>query len=137
MAPVSPSGRSHQDRVLYDGGRASGRRSPVVPSRSTCHSGRSRRRPARALGTGAGLGALTGLLRVGGGFLAVPALVTVLAFEMQAAIGTSLLIISVNSPASLLTRGATTSGLDWTLIAPFTGTAILGAWDGKRLAGKV
>jgi ABC-type nickel/cobalt efflux system permease component RcnA len=23
------------------------------------------------------------------------------------------------------------------LIAPFTGTAILGAWDGKRLAGKV
>ncbi len=74
---------------------------------------------------------------MGGGFLAVPALVTVLAFEMQAAIGTSLLIISVNSLASLLTRGATTSGLDWTLIAPFTGTAILGAWDGKRLAGKV
>ncbi|MFE6523134.1 sulfite exporter TauE/SafE family protein [Streptomyces sp. NPDC057794] len=94
-------------------------------------------RPARAAGAGAGLGALTGLLGVGGGFLTVPALVTVLAFEMRAAIGTSLLVVSANSLASLATRGATTAGLDWALMAPFTGTAILGAWDGKRLATKV
>ncbi|MCF0086096.1 MULTISPECIES: sulfite exporter TauE/SafE family protein [Streptomyces] len=94
-------------------------------------------RPVRAAGTGAGLGALTGLLGVGGGFLAVPALVTVLAFEMQAAVGTSLLVISANSLASLATRSATTAGIDWALIGPFTGAAILGAWDGKRLAAKV
>ncbi|MDQ1013950.1 sulfite exporter TauE/SafE family protein [Streptomyces afghaniensis] len=94
-------------------------------------------RPARVGGAGAGLGALTGLLGVGGGFLAVPALVTVLAFEMQAAIGTSLLVISANSLASLVTRGATTAGVDWTVIAPFTGAAILGAWDGKRLATRI
>lgn len=94
-------------------------------------------RPAKAAGTGAGLGALTGLLGVGGGFLAVPALVTVLAFEMQAAVGTSLLVISANSLASLATRGATTVGIDWAVIGPFTGAAILGAWDGKRLAAKV
>ncbi|MET7440850.1 MULTISPECIES: sulfite exporter TauE/SafE family protein [unclassified Streptomyces] len=94
-------------------------------------------RPARAAGTGAGLGALTGLLGVGGGFLAVPALVTVLAFEMQSAVGTSLLVISANSLASLATRGASTVGVDWAVIGPFTGAAILGAWDGKRLAAKV
>ncbi|MFJ7333181.1 sulfite exporter TauE/SafE family protein [Streptomyces sp. NPDC101110] len=94
-------------------------------------------RPARAAGTGAGLGALTGLLGVGGGFLAVPALVTVLAFEMQAAIGTSLLVISANSLASLATRGATTAGVDWTVLGPFTGAAILGARDGKRLAARI
>ncbi|CAM5448173.1 hypothetical protein SAFG77S_00950 [Streptomyces afghaniensis] len=94
-------------------------------------------RPTRAAGAGAGLGALTGLLGVGGGFLAVPALITVLAFEMQAAIGTSLLVISANSLASLATRGATTASVDWAVIAPFTGAAILGAWDGKRLATKV
>ncbi|MFP3986101.1 sulfite exporter TauE/SafE family protein [Streptomyces sp. E11-3] len=73
-------------------------------------------RPGRAAGTGAGLGALTGLLGVGGGFLAVPALVTVLAFEIQAAVGTSLLVISVNSLASLATRGAgdlSGSGSSW------------------------
>lgn len=94
-------------------------------------------RPAKAAGTGAGLGALTGLLGVGGGFLAVPALVGVLAFEMQAAVGTSLLVISANSVVSLATRGATATGIDWALIGPFTGAAILGAWDGKRLASKV
>jgi uncharacterized membrane protein YfcA len=94
-------------------------------------------RPGRAAGTGAGLGALTGLLGVGGGFLAVPALVTVLAFEMQAAIGTSLLVITTNSLASLATRSGAAVSLDWALIGPFTGAAILGAWDGKRLAAKV
>ncbi|QIZ00270.2 TSUP family transporter [Streptomyces sp. S1D4-11] len=99
----------------------------------------ARRGSAKALGTGAGLGALTGLLGVGGGFLAVLTLVTVLAFEMQAAIGTSLLIISVNSLASLLTRGATTSGLDWTLIAPSPGPrswapGTANAWPAKPRA---
>nr|WP_241267200.1 sulfite exporter TauE/SafE family protein [Streptomyces scabichelini] len=94
-------------------------------------------RPGRAAGAGAGLGALTGLLGVGGGFLAVPALVTVLAFEMQAAVATSLLVITTNSLASLTMRGATTAALNWAVIAPFTAGAILGAWDGKRLAGKV
>jgi uncharacterized membrane protein YfcA len=107
------------------------------PSRTTAGSAAIEARPARAAGTGAGLGALTGLLGVGGGFLAVPALVTVLAFEMQAAVGTSLLVISANSLASLATRGASTVGVDWAVIGPFTGAAILGAWDGKRLAAKV
>ncbi|MFH9070166.1 sulfite exporter TauE/SafE family protein [Streptomyces alboflavus] len=94
-------------------------------------------RPGRAAGAGAGLGALTGLLGVGGGFLVVPALVTVLAFEMRAATGTSLLVIAVNSLASLITRGSTTTGLDWAVVAPFTGAAVLGAWDGKRLAARL
>ncbi|WP_329546573.1 sulfite exporter TauE/SafE family protein [Streptomyces sp. NBC_01356] len=94
-------------------------------------------RPVKAASTGAGLGALTGLLGVGGGFLAVPALVTVLAFEMQAAIGTSLLVITTNSLASLMTRSGGAAGIDWAVMAPFTGAAILGAWDGKRLAAKV
>ena len=107
------------------------------PGRPAAGPGADGVRPARAAGTGAGLGALTGLLGVGGGFLAVPALVTVLAFEMQAAVGTSLLVISANSLASLTTRGATTAGIDWAVIGPFTGAAILGAWDGKRLAAKV
>ncbi|MFI1510587.1 sulfite exporter TauE/SafE family protein [Streptomyces sp. NPDC020597] len=107
------------------------------PSRSATCPPAGEAQPARAAGTGAGLGALTGLLGVGGGFLAVPALVTVLAFEMQAAVGTSLLVISANSLASLATRGTTTVGVDWALIGPFTGAAILGAWDGRRLAAKV
>ncbi|MEV5444556.1 TSUP family transporter, partial [Streptomyces sp. NPDC052644] len=92
--------------------------------------------PARAVGAGAGLGALTGLLGVGGGFLAVPALVTVVGLGMRAAVGTSLLVISANAVASLATRGATTAGIDWAVVGPFAGAAILGAWDGRRLAAK-
>lgn len=94
-------------------------------------------RPARAAGAGAGLGAVTGVLGVGGGFLAVPALVGVLGLRMKAAVGTSLLVIIINSLAALATRTGTADGLDWAVIAPFTGAAILGAWDGKRLAAKI
>ncbi|MCX4736450.1 sulfite exporter TauE/SafE family protein [Streptomyces sp. NBC_01363] len=91
----------------------------------------------RVARTGAGLGAVTGFLGVGGGFLVVPALVTVVAVPMTAAVGTSLLVITVNSTAALATRLATPTALDWATIAPFTATAVLGAWDGQRLAAKV
>ncbi|WP_327130462.1 sulfite exporter TauE/SafE family protein [Streptomyces sp. NBC_01343] len=94
-------------------------------------------RPARAAGAGAGLGAVTGFLGVGGGFLAVPALVGVLGLRMRAAVGTSLLVITLNSLAALAARAGTSTPLDWAVIAPFTGAAILGAWDGKRLASKI
>lgn len=94
-------------------------------------------RPVRAAGAGAGLGAVTGVLGVGGGFLAVPALVSVLGMRMRNAVGTSLLVITVNSLAALATRAGTVERLDWAVVGPFVGTAILGACDGKRLAAKV
>ncbi|THA76403.1 sulfite exporter TauE/SafE family protein [Streptomyces sp. A0642] len=94
-------------------------------------------RPGKAAGVGAGLGAVTGFLGVGGGFLAVPALVGVLGLRMKQAVGTSLLVITVNSLAALTARTGTGGDLRWEVIAPFTGAAILGAWDGKRLASKI
>ncbi|MDX3242037.1 sulfite exporter TauE/SafE family protein [Streptomyces sp. ME18-1-4] len=92
---------------------------------------------ARAAGAGAGLGAVTGFLGVGGGFLAVPALVGVLAVPMSAAVGTSLLVVAANALAALTARAFRAVHLDWTLIMPFLATAALGAWDGRRLAAKV
>ncbi|MFE6423830.1 TSUP family transporter, partial [Streptomyces rochei] len=92
---------------------------------------------ARAVGAGAGLGAVTGFLGVGGGFLAVPALVTVLAVPMGAAVGTSLLVVTANALVALAARAHTAVHLDLTLLLPFLATAVLGAWDGKRLAAKV
>lgn len=92
---------------------------------------------SRAATAGAGLGAVTGFLGVGGGFLAVPALVTVLAVPMSAAVGTSLLVIIANALAALVARTATAGTLDWTLMMPFIAAAALGAWDGKRLSTKV
>ncbi|MFE9698242.1 sulfite exporter TauE/SafE family protein [Streptomyces sp. NPDC006270] len=93
--------------------------------------------PARAAGAGAGLGAVTGLLGVGGGFLAVPALVSVLGLRMERAVGTSLLVITVNSLVALTARAGTGEELRWEVIAPFAGAAVLAAWDGKRLAAKI
>ncbi|MGW3940368.1 sulfite exporter TauE/SafE family protein [Streptomyces phaeochromogenes] len=94
-------------------------------------------RPGRAAVAGAGLGAVTGVLGVGGGFLAVPALVSVLGLRMRNAVGTSLLVITVNSLAALATRAGTVEELDLAVVGPFVAAAILGAWDGKRLAAKI
>ncbi|WP_328869536.1 sulfite exporter TauE/SafE family protein [Streptomyces sp. NBC_00287] len=94
-------------------------------------------RPRRAAAVGAGLGTVTGVLGVGGGFLAVPALVGGLGMRMRAAVGTSLLVITVNAVAALTLRAGSIEGLDWALVAPFAGAAVLGAWDGRRLAAKV
>ncbi len=43
------------------------------------------------------VGFLTGFFGVGGGFVIVPALVLALGFSMPEAIGTSLLVITINS----------------------------------------
>lgn len=93
--------------------------------------------PRKAGATGAGLGAVTGFLGVGGGFLAVPALVGVLGLTMRRAVGTSLLVITINSMAALTARAGSGMQLDWAVVAPFTAAAILGAWDGKRLSKKL
>ncbi|MFF4818592.1 sulfite exporter TauE/SafE family protein [Kitasatospora sp. NPDC001309] len=108
----------------------------LLPAR-TDRQERSASGPGRSTAAGAGLGAVTGLLGVGGGFLAVPPLVSVLAFTMAEAVGTSLLVITANSLAALLPRLGAAGSIDWAVAAPFTGAAILGAWDGKRLADKL
>ncbi len=50
------------------------------------------------------VGLLTGFFGVGGGFVIVPALVLALGFTMPEAVGTSLLVISINSAVALTTR---------------------------------
>ncbi|MFH8804831.1 sulfite exporter TauE/SafE family protein [Streptomyces sp. NPDC017936] len=93
--------------------------------------------PGKAGAAGAGLGAVTGFLGVGGGFLAVPALVGVLSLPMRRAVGTGLLVVTVNSLAALGARAGSGTPLDWAVVAPFTAAAVLGAWDGKRLAHRL
>lgn len=56
----------------------------------------------RVLFDGFWVGAVTGLVGVGGGFLIVPALTLLVGLPMQGAIGTSLLIIFMNASAGLL-----------------------------------
>jgi uncharacterized membrane protein YfcA len=63
---------------------------------------------------GAIVGLVTGILGVGGGFLIVPAMVLLVGMSMSEAVGTSLIVIAINSGASML--GHLDTPLDWTLI---------------------
>lgn len=87
--------------------------------------------------TATGVGLLTGFFGVGGGFALVPALVLALGFPMRVAVGTSLLVIAVNSATALTARVTTSGGeLDWTLIGTFTAAAVVGSLVGGRVASR-
>ena len=95
-------------------------------------------RVAKVAITATAVGLLTGLLGVGGGFVLVPALVLALSLPMPAAVGTSLLVIAINSATAFTARARTTiEPIDWPLIAAFTAIAILGSLAGARLATRV
>jgi uncharacterized membrane protein YfcA len=93
-------------------------------------------RVVKVLVAGSAVGFLTGLFGVGGGFVIVPALALVLLLPMPEAIGTSLLVIAINSAIALSTRVATTS-IDWAVTAPFTIAATIGVITGGRIADRL
>ncbi|MFI0788579.1 sulfite exporter TauE/SafE family protein [Streptomyces lydicus] len=93
-------------------------------------------RPVRVAVTASAVGLLTGFFGVGGGFVVVPALTLVLGLEMPVAIGTSLLVILINSLTALGTR-AGTGGLDWRLLAGFAACAAIGSQLGNRLTTRL
>lgn len=90
----------------------------------------------RILIEGAVVGAATGLVGAGGGFLVVPALVLLGGLPMAAAVGTSLLVIAMKSVAGLLGYLASTP-IDWQLAGYVTAAAIVGSVAGGRLADRI
>ncbi|MGW8970124.1 sulfite exporter TauE/SafE family protein [Streptomyces platensis] len=90
----------------------------------------------RLLIQGLVVGAVTGVLGAGGGFLIVPALALLAGLPMGIAVGTSLLVIAMNSFAGLAGH---LSGphLDWSLALAVTTAAVLGTLIGGRFAGRI
>jgi uncharacterized membrane protein YfcA len=86
--------------------------------------------------SGLATGFMTGFFGVGGGFVIVPALVLILGLPMRAAVGTSLLIIALNSASGLVARLGT-GGLDWGITALFILGGAAGVAIGVRLAGRL
>jgi uncharacterized membrane protein YfcA len=87
------------------------------------------------LAAGFGVGALTGFLGIGGGFIIVPALVFFAGLPMPAAVGTSLLVIALNCAAGLL--GHLGEGaVPLTATTLFAGAAIAGGVAGERLSAR-
>jgi len=85
---------------------------------------------------GIGIGLVTGLLGAGGGFLLIPALVLVLHLPMKKAVGTSLLIIALNS----LTGFIADTGhfkIDWIFLVTISIIAIAGVFIGGLFSKKI
>jgi hypothetical protein len=82
------------------------------------------------------VGAVTGLVGAGGGFLVVPALVLVSGLGMRAAVGTSLLVITMKSLAGLAGHLSHVS-IDVKLAVLVSAFAAIGALTGAALSSKV
>ncbi|MDP9430290.1 MAG: sulfite exporter TauE/SafE family protein [Actinomycetota bacterium] len=90
----------------------------------------------KAVGAGVAVGFLTGLFGVGGGFLIIPALVLLLGLPMAVAVGTSLVIIVLNSAAGFAAHAGDAT-LDWSVVTAFTAAAIAGSLIAGRFATKL
>ena len=83
------------------------------------------------------VGALTGLVGVGGGFVVVPALAIGLSFGMREAMGTSMVIVAIVSLCGLAAHLAAGNALDVPVAAAMGAAAVAGALVGPRLADRV
>ncbi len=90
----------------------------------------------KVLLAGTVVGLMTGFFGVGGGFIIVPALILTLRFQMPEAVGTSLVVIAINSAVALALRSGA-SGIRWGDALPFIALAIVGTIIGKHLADRL
>lgn len=85
------------------------------------------------------IGTITGIIGAGGGFLYVPALVLWANIPMKKAVGTSLIIVTINSLIGFI-GDVQTLDIEWTFLLVFTGISILGIILGvflsKFISGK-
>lgn len=85
------------------------------------------------------IGTVTGIIGAGGGFLYVPALVIWANIPMQKAVGTSLVIIAINSLFGFI-GDLQTLDIEWAFLLVFTGISVLGIVLGvflsKFISGK-
>jgi hypothetical protein len=82
------------------------------------------------------IGLVTGFLGAGGGFLLIPVLVILMKLPMKEAIGTSLLIIALNSLIGFL-GDIGCHAIDWKFITIVSAIAIAGIFVGSYFNQKV
>jgi uncharacterized membrane protein YfcA len=90
---------------------------------------------------GLAVGAVTGLVGVGGGFLIVPALVLLGGLSMRVAVGTSLVVIALNSFTGFFKYRAVLADLhipiDWGTVGWFVAIGVFGILLGHWIGTKV
>ena len=96
--------------------------------------GTARATRLRMVLVGLAVGLLTGIVGIGGGFLIVPALVTLVGVPIREAVGTSLVVITMNAIGGSAGYLGTTV-IPWGYLAAFTFVASLGIVLGSHLSG--
>ncbi len=90
----------------------------------------------KLLAYGIAIGLATGILGAGGGFLLIPTLVILVGLPMKEAVGTSLLIIALNSLIGF-TGDLGRFSIDWWFLSKVTAIAITGIFIGDYLEDKI
>lgn len=80
------------------------------------------------------VGAITGLIGAGGGFLIIPALIILANVEMKVAVGTSLIIIAAKSLMGFFLGDALIMDIDWQFLIIFTLLSFVGIFIGSYLS---
>lgn len=86
---------------------------------------------------GLAVGAVTGLLGAGGGFLIIPALIFFAKLPMKQAVGTSLFIIFLNAVITFAADLQSGVQLNWLLLSTVSLIAFAGMLIGTRLSKKI
>ena len=79
------------------------------------------------------LGSVTGMIGAGGGFLIIPALVILAKLEMKVAVGTSLIIIALNSLIGFFLGDVLVMQIDWSFLLVITSISLVGIFIGSYL----
>ena len=108
------------------------RATTAAPTETAGEPAPARQSRAVLAATGLAIGLLTGIVGIGGGFLIVPALVLLAHVPMKEAIGTSLVVIAMNSASGALGY-AGQFDLPWGFLIAFTSVAVTGILVGTRL----
>jgi uncharacterized protein len=94
----------------------------------------TRHRSVLMTGLGIIVGIITGIVGAGGGFLIIPALVFMAGLPMKKAIGTSLIIIAVNSLIGFIGDMTLVKEINFQLMMLLSGLAVAGVFLGTYLA---
>ncbi len=98
-------------------------------------------RPGCLIVAGIGIGTLSGMVGVGGGFLAVPALVLLSGLSLRLAMGTSLVVIAFSSAVGFAKHlhllALSAMSVDWSVIGVFVVVGIAASAGGQWVAIRV
>ncbi|WP_026837660.1 sulfite exporter TauE/SafE family protein [Gillisia sp. JM1] len=83
------------------------------------------------------VGAITGMIGAGGGFLIIPALVILANIEMKTAVGTSLIIIAFKSLLGFFLGDALTMEVDWAFLGVIVSLSFIGIFLGSYLSNYI